>query len=179
VPTTLLFDLDGTLVDSEEALRAPFVALGVDPATIPIGLPLVEACRLAGITTDDYLAHYDDTAAHPFPGVDEVLRRLDRWAVCSNKDRASGRRELARLGWSPTVALFSDDFDGAPKQLAPVLLALELGADDVAFVGDTAHDRSCAAAAGVRFALAGWNPRAVAEPGDHVLRRPADVLDLL
>jgi phosphoglycolate phosphatase-like HAD superfamily hydrolase len=47
------------------------------------------------------------------------------------------------------------------------------------FVGDTAHDRSCAAAAGVAFALAGWNPRAAPEPGDLVLSEPSEVLGLL
>ena len=31
-------------------------------------------------------------------------------------------------------------------------------------------------AAGVAFALAGWNPRVVPEPGDLVLAEPADVL---
>ena len=49
------------------------------------------------------------------------------------------------------------------------------------FVGDTRHDRACAAAAGLPFALAGWNPRAraAAEPDDLVLVRPEDVLGLL
>ena len=90
-----IFDLDGTLVDSDLALQAPFAALGVDPATIPLGLPLVEACDLAGITVDAYVAEYDLTAVAPFPGVTEMLAELDRWAVCSNKLRASG---LERAG---------------------------------------------------------------------------------
>jgi phosphoglycolate phosphatase-like HAD superfamily hydrolase len=49
------------------------------------------------------------------------------------------------------------------------------------FIGDTAHDRACAARAGVRFALAGWNPRALAtaDPADLVLEHPTAVLDLL
>ncbi len=176
---TALFDFDGTLVDSDAALLAPFVALGVDPATIPLGLPLGEACALAGISVHDYLAHYDVTLVQPFPGVSELLRGLDRWGVCSNKDRASGLAELDRLGWSPTVALFSDDFAGAPKQLGPVLAALDLEASAAIFVGDTAHDRTSAAAAAVQFALAGWNCRATAEPGDVVLATPRDVLNLL
>ena len=48
------------------------------------------------------------------------------------------------------------------------------------YIGDTAHDRACAAAAGVSFALAGWNPRArsAAEPGDVILDEPHEVLDL-
>ena len=49
------------------------------------------------------------------------------------------------------------------------------------YVGDTAHDRACAAAVGAPFALAGWNARARAgaQPGDVVLDAPADLLDLL
>ena len=47
--------------------------------------------------------------------------------------------------------------------------------DDVVFVGDTPHDRACAAAVGCRFALAGWNPRARPAPGDVVLSMPTSV----
>ena len=139
---------------------------------------LEHECERLGITVDDYLAHYDVTMAQPFPGVEAVVAALDRWAVCSNKEAASGRAELARLGWRPEVALFADDF-GGPKQLGPMVNALGLGADDVVFIGDTEHDRRCAASVGCRFALAGWNPRASAVVGDVVLDRPGDLLDLL
>jgi phosphoglycolate phosphatase-like HAD superfamily hydrolase len=178
--TTALFDLDGTLVDSDDALLAPFTALGVPPERVPpLGLPLAEACALAGILVEDYVAHYDDAAVHPFPGVEDLVRSLPRWAVCSNKRRASGLSELARLGWEPELALFSEDFDLQQKRLAPVLAALELDPAAVVFVGDTDHDRTCAVVAGVRFALAGWNPRVTAVPGDLVLGHPLDVLELL
>jgi phosphoglycolate phosphatase-like HAD superfamily hydrolase len=177
---TVLFDFDGTLVDSDDALLAPFDALGVPlERRPPLGLPLVAACAQAQITVEDYLAHYDLGAAQPFPGMDEVVRRLPRWGLCSNKQRASGRRELERLGWAPTFAMFSDDFDSQPKQLDPVLVALELAPADALFVGDTEHDRHCAGVAGVDFALAGWNRRATAEAGDIVLAHPSELLDLL
>ncbi len=177
---TALFDLDGTLVDSDAALLAPFVELAV-PAERrpPLGLPLGEACALAGVSVEAYLARYDTTAVGAFPGVDEMLAALPRWAVCSNKRGSSGHAELARLGWAPELALFSEDFGGQPKRLEPVLTALHLDPRDVVFVGDTAHDRACAAAVGAAFALAGWNRRVVAEPGDIVLRHPLEVLELL
>ena len=177
-----LFDFDGTLVDSDLALTAPFRHLGVEATRIPpLGLPLPEACERAGITVAAYLEHYDPGAARPFPGVVDLLARLDRWGLASNKERTSGRRELARLGWTPEVALFCDDFGGAEKQLGPLLEVLHLRPDEVLCVGDTAHDRACAAAIGAPFALAGWNARARrrAEPEDVVLAAPADVLDLL
>jgi phosphoglycolate phosphatase-like HAD superfamily hydrolase len=181
VARTPLFDFDGTLVDSDVALTAPWSVLGVDPDLVPLGLPLGEACARAGVTVAAYLEHYDPHAAAPFEGVPALLASLDRWGLASNKDRTSGHQELDRLGWSPDVALFSDDFGGQEKQLAPLLTALDLAADDVVYVGDTAHDRACAALVGVPFALAGWNPRAraTARPGDVVLDHPADVLDLL
>lgn len=173
----VVFDLDGTLIDSDRALAAPFTALDVDPATVPWGLPLPEACARVGITVDDYLAHYDPTAVEPFAGVEDVLAGLDRWGVCSNKHPASGPVELARLGWRPEVAWFNDGT--GPKRLEPVLAAMAVDAPQVVYVGDTDHDRACARDVGCRFALAGWNPRADRRPDDTVLDRPADLFDLL
>lgn len=175
-----LFDLDGTLVDSDAALLAPFAVLGVPPERVPpLGLPAAEACALAGISLEAYLTAYDPTSVQPFPGVEELLATLPRWAVCSNKAQASGWAELARFGWTPEVARFSEDFGGGPKQLAPVLDALSVEGADTVYVGDTAHDRAAASAVGARFALAGWNPRVEAQPGDVVLRHPSEVLALL
>ncbi len=173
-----VFDLDGTLVDSDEALAAAFVALGVPRRSVTFGHVLEAECERLGIGLADYLDAYDEDQAQPFTGVAALVAELSFWAVCSNKHPRSGRAELARLGWHPQVALFSDAFDG-PKQLEPVLAAIGMGATDVVFVGDTAHDRACAAAVGARFALAGWNPRAQPETGDLVLTRPQDLLAVL
>jgi len=173
-----VFDLDGTLLDSDQALIEPFLALGVAREHISFGHVVGEECRRLGIDLDAYLERYDTEAAHPFAGVDELVRGLDRWAVCSNKHPSSGRSELARLGWHPEVALFTDAFDG-PKQLGPVLERLDLRPDQALFVGDTAHDRTCAMTAGVPFALAGWNPRVAPVAGDLVLHDPTELLSML
>jgi len=174
----VVFDLDGTLVDSDRALIDPYLKLGFTEADVMLGRLLVDECERLGITVEDYLAHYDSASVQPFPGVEDVLRRLPRWAVASNKVRASGTAELARLGWEPAVALFAEDFGGRSKYLQPVLDALGVDAGEVVFVGDTAHDRDCAREAGATFALAGWNARATPEAGDVVLATPADLLDL-
>lgn len=178
MPVIPVFDLDGTLLDSDAALVAPFVALGVPAEQITFGHTLAVECARLGIEVDDYLAHYDDELALPFAGVDELVARLDCWAVCSNKHQLAGKAELGRLRWEPEVAMFADSFDG-PKELGPVLDALGVRPDDVIFVGDTDHDRRCAHDVGCAFALAGWNPRASAALGDHVLARPRDLLNHL
>lgn len=174
-----VFDLDGTLLDSDAALVAPFVALGVPAEDITFGHTLAAECARLGISVDDYLDTYDVEAARPFPGAHELVAGLDRWAVCSNKHPRGGIPELARLGWSPDVALFADAFDYAGKSLGPLLAAMELSAEEIVFVGDTEHDRRCAVDVGCRFAWAGWNPRATPTPGDHVLLAPGDLTDLL
>lgn len=173
-----IFDLDGTLVDSDAALVAPFVALGVDPDDISFGHVLADECARLGIDLDAYLEAYDPTAVAPFPGVEAMLAALDEWAVCSNKHHRAGRAELARLAWKPRLALFSDAFAG-PKELTPVLDHLGLAGHQVVFVGDTDHDRACAAAVGATFLLAGWNERARPVKGDVVLDDPAELVEHL
>jgi phosphoglycolate phosphatase-like HAD superfamily hydrolase len=175
VPVIPVFDLDGTLLDSDAALVAPFVALGVPAEQITFGHTLAVECERLGLDVDDYLAQYDDELALPFAGVDELVAQLDQWALCSNKHQLAGKAEIARLGWQPDVAMFADSFDG-PKQLGPVLDAMGARPDEVIFVGDTDHDRRCARDVGCEFALAGWNPRASAVVGDLVLGGPLDLL---
>lgn len=170
------------MLDSDAALAAPYVALGVPLESVTYGHVVADECRRLGVSVDDYVARYDVDAAMPFEGVPSMVASLARWAVCSNKVRSAGAAELARLGWTPEVASFADSFGGGPKQLRPVLSALgSPPRSEVVFVGDTAHDRACAEEVGVAFALAAWNPRAasLAVDGDVVLERPADLLPLL
>jgi HAD superfamily hydrolase (TIGR01549 family) len=177
----VVFDFDGTLVDSDDALAAPFVALGVPPSEVTFGHVVAEECARLGFTVEQYLAHYDPTRVRAYPGVDDLLAQIDvPWAICSNKVRSYGQREIELLGWTPRVALFADDF-GGPKQLAPVLDALDVEGADVIFVGDTDHDLHCARVVGARFALAAWNPRAAAGSvgADYVLEEPAALLRAL
>jgi HAD superfamily hydrolase (TIGR01549 family) len=185
-----VFDLDGTLLDSDAPLLDAFVALGVPAESVTWGHVVADECDRLGVGLQDYLDAYDLTAAQPYAGAAELVASLDRWAVVSNKHPDLGRPELARLGWNPEVAMFADVFQG-PKQLGPTLQAMGLPATDVLFVGDTSHDLACARAVGASFAWAGWNPRTAAlhegpvpayDP-DHlnepVLTHPGQVVGLL
>ncbi|MCP3855597.1 MAG: HAD family hydrolase [Actinomycetia bacterium] len=174
----LVFDLDGTLLDSDAALRHPFLALGVPEEDITYGHVIAEECRRLGLGLDDYLDHYDPHEAQPFPGVEALVVGLGPWAICSNKHPRSGESELARLGWNPVEAWFANRYDG-PKDLRPLLGHLGWRPASITFVGDTNHDRVCAQQAGCRFVLAGWNPRTDPRPGDLVAGEPAELLDLI
>ena len=174
--TVAVFDFDGTLVDSDEALIAPFLALGIDRSRVRLGRVLADECADLGVTVAQYLDLYDPTASRPFPGIDELLASLDRWGVCSNKHPDSGASELDRLGWHPTAVSWAV---ATGKSLAPLLPQLGVEASELLYVGDTDHDRDCAIEVGATFALAGWNPRAEPATGDLVLSDPCEVLDHL
>lgn len=184
----VIFDLDGTLLDSDAALVAAFVSLGIPRETVTFGHPIEAECQRLGLTVNDYVAAYDPAAAAPFPGVEDLLEGLDRWVICSNKAAASGQEELRRLGWRPEVSWFAEDFGGAAKSLSPVIASLDIPRERIGglwFVGDSLHDLRCAREVGCRFAWAGWNPRTRSQLGlsgasdGIVLRRPTDLLGLL
>lgn len=175
----VVFDFDGTLVDSDDALVDAFVALGVPRSTITFGHAIAEECQRLGLDLDAYAAAYDEEVVKPYPGVDEVVAHLGRWAVCSNKHPRSATAELQRLGWTPEVVMCADAFDWAHKTLGPVLRALDLAPARVAMVGDTEGDLRCALDAGCNMYWAGWNPRVPASVPEGVrLETPAQLLDL-
>jgi HAD superfamily hydrolase (TIGR01549 family) len=177
--SALIFDFDGTLVDSDDALVQPFLQLGVAQEEISFGHAISEECDRLGLSMDAYVDAYDESVVQPFPGVAEVVDELGRWAICSNKHPRSASAELARLGWRPELAVYSDHFDWQHKRLDPVLELMGLSASKVAMVGDSAGDLRCAVEIGCPMVWAGWNPRvAAAAPEGIVLRHPRELLDL-
>lgn len=175
----LVFDFDGTLVDSDEELVRAFVLLGIQREQITFGHAIAEETERLGLSLDAYADAYRVDVVVPFPGVDGVVPNLNRWALCSNKHPRSASAELDRLGWQPEAAFFADSFHWAHKHLGPVLESMGLEATRVAMVGDSAGDAECAADVGCDMIWAGWNPRvARAAPEGVVLGRPEQLLDL-
>jgi phosphoglycolate phosphatase len=126
-PLTVVFDLDGTLVDTApdliEALNVVFAREGVPPVgytearnmigggarrMIESALQL-EGRAMSGGAVDrmlaDFISYYADHIAdrsQPFPGLDAALDRLAardcRFAVCTNKRQGLSRLLLDTLG---------------------------------------------------------------------------------
>ena len=170
----VLFDWDGTLVDSAEASYRSFVRLfesfgiafdrarfqgtyspnwqrtyegvGLDPAL------WAEADRR-------WLEHYAQERSHLLPGAREALERLDRaglaQAVVTSGDRVRVSRELAELQVERYFRTAVYGGDTARRKPHPDALLLALGRlavtpDRAAYVGDSPEDVEMARAAGVR-----------------------------
>jgi len=183
---TILFDLDGTLVDSAPDLRAALDRLmksrGLPPFTRPEvvamvgdgvralverglaarGLPLDEPAL------DSFTADYTRNAAvetRPYPGIEAMLERLSatgwRMAVCTNKPVEAARNLLGALGLLPHLAAVGGGDSFAVRKPDPghLLETLRLAggtAEHAIMVGDHHNDVAAAAAAGIPCVFAAW-----------------------
>ena len=179
-PDVVIFDFDGTLIDSDEPLLVPFDRLGVDRSEVIMGSAVAEECERLGIDLDDYVSNYDTTVAQAFPGVDSMLTEIPRWAIVSNKHPDSAAKELNRLGWKPEATMCADAFDWKHKSLIPMVQHLGLCAEQVVLVGDSGGDLLCAEELGCRFIWAGWNERVrQLQPEGETALTPSALLTLI
>jgi len=179
----IIFDLDGTLVDSLDGITAS-VALALrqenipaDPARIKalIGLPLVNIldgiagpdtppalmARLVKAYLDDYHAHCVERSA-VYPGIRELVQRLGprRTAVATTKRTPGAALLLAGLGLAPHLGLIQGT-DGFPAKPDPAVLFrvldhFRLPPERALFVGDTPIDIEAGRRAGIRTCGVTW-----------------------
>lgn len=176
-PSALLFDLDGTLIDTAPDMLAALVSLrdelGLRPlpsvqplrsrvsrgaiALLEGGLPELGALALSSLRTR-YLELYQQAiAVHSrlFPGLEQLLARVDqagvRWGIVTNKPEDLSRLLLSQLGLRPDVLLGGDSLPEKKPHPLPVLTALRtLNADPTTawMIGDDPRDIEAGRAAG-------------------------------
>jgi len=177
---TVVFDLDGTLVDSLADITASFrhVLRGFglpepdDRAMAElIGRPLVEMFRRAAPGADAaalaeaYRVHYREHMAdhsRPYPGVPELLARLrDKGyaLVVATTKRGDTARKLAEAVGILHLLDHVQGTDGLPAKPAPDVVQAAVRAvrgRGVCMVGDTVHDVLAGKAAGLCTFAVTW-----------------------
>lgn len=196
----LIFDLDGTLIDSSPSIlagfRAAFAACGREPvrplAPDVIGPPLRETLALLAGSEDDALlqrlsaafkAHYDTEGYRlttVFAGVATMLAALAAAGhplfIATNKRLHPTRLILAHLGWEKffTAAYALDSFaPPAPNKaalLGRILAERHFPASTGLYIGDREEDAAAAAANALPFAWATWGYDATARAGGDWMR---------
>lgn len=195
----IVFDLDGTLVDSApEIIGAMAHAWSeTEKGTFPrerfrIGPPLSSIVTQLGAANPEALAsafraRYDASdfsATKPFPGIVDVLERLEpgNVALATNKRQAPTEKIVARwfAGRFAHVAC-ADALDGISGTYSKAAMVKALGG--AVLVGDTVADIEAAREAGVRAVAVTWgyDPAEVLEKAapDALIREPAALLDVL
>jgi phosphoglycolate phosphatase len=172
---TILFDWDGTIVDSIQALfetdRAICLKVGVpfDKAIFrrtfsPNWRRMYDSLGIPEDRVDDAVRVWSETyraeLMPAFPGVTAAIGRLAaagyRLGMVTGGSRPEIEPQLARLGLDDLLAIrvYGHDTESGKPDPEPLLLALELAAatapQDAIYVGDALDDVRMAAAAGVR-----------------------------
>ena len=191
---TLLFDLDGTLIDSvqlildsyhhtlrvhgiparsdEDWLRGVGTPLRVQFAEWNDGSGILE--ELVATYRDYNLAHHDSMVT-AYDGIPAMLKAVRgdgyRTALVTSKNRQGALRGLDLTGLTLYIEVLvcADDVVHPKPHPEPVLKALELlgaGPERAVFFGDSVHDMNSGRAAGVETAAVLWGPfgRADLEP---------------
>ena len=172
----VVWDWDGTIVDSTSAIADAIVGAAVDlglpvpsdrDARWVIGMGLLEAIHHAvpairreqvPAFVERYRVHYlrRDAELKTFEGIPEVLRGLDAagvpLAVATGKSRMGLNRALVQTGLGPRFVSTRCADEGAPKP-DPWLLrdlgeTLQVATERMVMIGDTTHDIGMALAAG-------------------------------
>lgn len=183
---TILFDLDGTLIDSVRLILDSYhhtlAAHGLPPRTDEdwlrgVGTPLAvqfadwqdDRATLEALiaTYREYnLAHHDRMVT-VYPGVVSAIERIRaagrQTGLVTSKNRSGALRGLvlARLEQAMDVLVCADEVTNPKPHPEPVEKAMALlGADPgtTVYVGDSIHDMHSGRAAGVRTAAALWGP---------------------
>ena len=198
----VVFDLDGTLLDTLEdlylATNHALAANGFPPRTKEqvrsyVGNGYRNLARLASPegTPDDaqeqvlrdfneyYLAHDQDHTA-PYEGINELLERLAAQgmplAVVSNKGDAAVQDLMAHC-FPGRFAAVAGEREGVRRKPAPdtvleVMRQLDLTADDIVYVGDSEVDVATAANVGCDCIIVTWGFRSI----DELVRAGAKVM---
>ena len=183
---TVLFDLDGTLIDSVRLILDSYhhtlASHGLPPRSDAewlqgVGTPLTvqlaewqdDPDRLAALiaTYREYNLRHHDRMVTVYPGVVEAVAALRSSGVATglvtSKNRQGALRglTLVRLEAMMDVLVCADDVTNPKPHPEPVEKAVALlGADPVTtlYVGDSVHDMHAGRAAGVRTGAVLWGP---------------------
>lgn len=199
----IVFDVDGTLVDTEYAVLHSLQRIvehftkikpELHELTFALGIPGKYALEKYNITDSDamkiwikYLHEYDDKI-NVFGGMKEVLKNLKtqglKLGVVTSKDRKEFEIQFTKFGIRDffDVTVCVDDTTEHKPFPAPLYKYMELSGaekDEVLYIGDSEYDMRCAHGAGIDFALAGWGCKGRKIEAEYYPQIPSDILSII
>jgi len=205
----IIFDLDGTLIDSRVDItnalnyalkRYAFAQLSVEDTVKMIGegisrlIEKVVGEREASIkadVTERFLTYYTQHIldyTREYPGVRDTLEKLGSYqkAVISNKNESLSKMVLKGLGLLHhfDVIIGSDttpERKPSPLPILRLLTELHVQSGEAVIVGDSNYDVDAGKAAGITTVAVtyGYRPREVIAHADYLIDTMTDLVPLL
>lgn len=199
----ILFDIDGTLIDTEEAILQSLQDtvremlhkdIEKQELKFALGIPGSVTLRKLGITDterangrwNEHLLKYK-SRIRLFDGIPELLNSLKingyKLGIVTSKTRneytADFAAPFALSDYFGTVICVEDTARPKPfpDPLLTYLNTARINAEDALYIGDTLYDCQCAQNAGVDFRLAAWGNAATQGVfADYIFKTPVDIL---
>lgn len=182
---TVLFDVDGTLLDTEKAVIQSFrETLTIDPSVpdeelhFVLGIPGVKSLERYSNSPEEIqqllevwvekLASYGKDI-QLFPGILSLLQQLKQknyqLGIVTSKLRRDMENTLESFNLANyfTVVVTASDSEKHKPNPEPILKAMELidaAPQETIYIGDSIYDLQSAQNSKVDFALAGWGAKA-------------------
>ncbi|WP_055070190.1 HAD family hydrolase [Clostridium massiliamazoniense] len=201
----IIFDLDGTMLDTEKMNIIPLQKLIKEELNQDIPYSdLLKYRAYAGKKTLELIGFKDiensydkwvkyvneyEEGAKLYEGFDEVIKTLDKneiiCAISSSKTKAQYEIDFFKTGlqhYMKSVILAEDtkNHKPHPEPLLKVIEMLNIKPKDAMYIGDTIADYKATKDAGMDFALAVWGATDLTEiKADYNLNEPRDILKIL
>lgn len=201
----IIFDVDGTLIDTEKAVIDSYQKVIYDEfkryftpeeLSAAYGVPTEKAMENLGFSDPEkasrsYYSYLfkSFSGVVPFAGIEELLAELKKRGLSMgivtsrNKGEVENDPSLQKLMGYFDYAVCCEDTKKHKPDAEPVLRLLEMAGADIAgaiYVGDTYYDYMCSKNAGIRFALALWGARQTQDiKADYCLKEPHDLIEII
>ncbi|MCI1578154.1 MAG: HAD family hydrolase [Clostridium beijerinckii] len=200
----IIFDIDGTLLDTEIAVLSSLQKLifeelnenlSFDELRFALGIPGEVALNKLGITNildcnvkwNKYLKEYFHNVK-VFDGIKDTLIKLNEIGILTGIVTSKTKEEFLN-DFAPfelnnyfKLVVCADDTEEHKPNPEPILKFIELSGANKSktiYIGDTKYDMDCAFGAGIDFALALWGAKSsIGINANYILENPKQVLKL-
>lgn len=202
----IIFDVDGTIIDTELAMLHSLqrtlkeeknIEKDIEELRFTLGIPGKDALKMMGLEPVDELhdiwsAAVLDFSDHVvvFEGMEALLEQLKnkqiKLGIVTSKIKQSMRDEFDRFNLNH---YFHDMIDAddtikhkpEPEPLLQSLKNINEQPTDALYIGDSIYDLQAAHAANMKFALAHWGAKKTEgfEKADYILKSPLDLIEII
>lgn len=200
----IVFDIDGTLIDTEHAVLYSFQetlktlcgeSVPIEKLNFALGITGEDALKKFPVEDissaldlwNQNMCKYNETVT-VFSGILELLKALSEsgygMGIVTSRTREEYEKDFIphKINQYFNTVICADDTAEHKPMPEPLLKYMKLAGanqNEILYVGDSKYDGICAKNAGVDFALAVWGSHTKSIQANYYLEKPLDLIKVL